>query len=172
MDLVDRTSVGKVTPLLMASSVWGGMPGRSGGFMETWATTVEGAERLMLQHSDGFLALDETNLADKAKRVIREVIFRLAAGRQKVRYTDTGVTVSRRLVFLSSSNEPLAQLLAGSAGRVIRAAEVRLLSVPARASEKFGIFDRLPDGFAHSSAAVDHLNEWRPSTTAYRSGLI
>jgi hypothetical protein len=57
---------------------------------------------------------------------------------------------------LSTSNVPIAEVLAGFAPEVAEAAAQRLLTIPAEVSE-FGIFDRLPAGIDNSSELVDRL---------------
>ncbi len=80
-------------------------------------------------------------------------MFRLTGGVAKVRYTDDGKAPERRrTMFISSSNMPIRDLLRHEPGQVAAAAEVRVLSIPARASD-LGIFDCLPEGQSSSSSA-------------------
>ena len=138
-----------------------GTPAQVTGFMETWATrTVEGSKSTMMRHEqDSLLLLEESNLAgqgDDQRSKIRAMVFRLASGVQKVRFTQRDHRdASARVPQLKQQVDRRA--VGQQCRKVLKAAEVRLFTVQARGSAEFGVFDRLPKRFQSSSEAVDLL---------------
>lgn len=161
IELVGPPGLGKSTVAQWAASIFGGDPARLTRFLESWATTLNALEPTIRAHSYALLGLDELNLIGSlddigVRRLLESAVFRLCYGVEKRRYGTAIQPHSDRLCWLSTSNIPIAQVLAGFAPGVAEAAAQRLLTIPAEVSE-FGIFDRLPPGVANSSELVERL---------------
>jgi hypothetical protein len=94
------------------------------------------------------------------KRAARfnDLVFRLADGTEKRRYS-SGDPQRSRFVFLTSTNEPLAQVLMSYRVTVSEAAADRLLTIPIDPARPYGIFDTLPKGYGNSRELADHLSQ-------------
>lgn len=149
VQLRGASRLGKSTALKVAASVWG-PPDGSDSFKRSWRATGNGIEGLAAQHNDGLLPLDE--LGEMDPREAGTTCYMLGNGTGKARAHRTGTTrpiVTWRLLFLSTGEESLADLLA-RAGHTLRAGqEVRFVDLPADAGKGFGLFDTL-----HTTAAI------------------
>jgi len=162
IELVAPHGSGKSTAARYALSVWGGDPTRVTGFSETWATTLAGLEPTIQSHSYAMLGLDELSLfgslADRqVRRQLETAVFRLCYGVEKARYNASGRPRADRLCWQSTSNVPILDILSDIDPNVVAAVGDRLITIPSVVSE-FGIFDRLPSGFASSSGLAEHLH--------------
>jgi uncharacterized protein (DUF927 family) len=139
------SSRGKTTALHVAASVWGA-PSGPDAFMRQWRATGNALETTAAAHSDCLLPLDEIGQAEP--REVGEIAYVLAAGAGKERMRDRGGlrrTPTWRVLFLSSGEDGLADLMA-RAGRQVKAGmETRLLDVPADAGAGLGLFECIHD---------------------------
>lgn len=143
VQLRGASRLGKSTALKVAASVWGA-PAGPDAFTRSWRATGNGIEGLAAQHNDGLLALDELGEIDP--REAGATAYMLGNGVGKARAHRTGTTrpvIAWRLLFLSTGEESLADILA-RAGHAIRAGqEVRFIDLPADAGKGLGLFDTL-----------------------------
>lgn len=143
------SSLGKTTALHMAASVWGAPTGPD-AYVRQWRATGNALEGTATAHNDGLMPMDEIGQADP--REVGEIAYMLASGQGKARMQDRGGlrhTASWCVLFLSTGEEALADLMA-RAGRAVKAGqEVRFLDLPADAGAGHGLFQTLhgkPDG--------------------------
>lgn len=155
---------GKSTVLRLAAAVCGPTDNAQGpNYWITANTTINGLERVMRDHNDTTVIMDEANLYAAADHIttraakFNELVFRLAEGTEKRRHR-AGEPSRARFVFLTSTNEPLAQLLAGCRVNVAEAAADRLLTVPISHEREFGVFDWLPRKWTDAAAFADYLS--------------
>jgi putative DNA primase/helicase len=138
------SSVGKSTALFVAGSVWGGDDRR--GFIDTWRTTANGLETIAALHNDSLLCLDELKECDP--KTVGEAAYMLPNGKGKGRATKN-VTARRsltwNLLFLSSGELSLSDLVEQNGGRVYGGQEVRMCDIPADAGKGLGLFDKKRD---------------------------
>lgn len=155
---------GKSTILRLAAAVCGPVDNAEG--LNYWMTanaTMNGFERVLTEHQDMSLIIDETNLFAAADNValraakFNELIFKLADGTEKRRH-HSPTPARSRFIFLTSTNEPLAQLLEGYRVHVADAAADRLLTIPIDAQREFGIFDWLPKKWPDAAALADFIS--------------
>lgn len=135
------SSKGKTTALQLAASVWGAPIGAD-PFVRQWRSTANAQESTAASHNDCLLPLDEIGQADP--REIGEAAYMLANGQGKDRMRDRGGlrrTATWRVLFLSTGEETLADLMARGGRHVKAGQEVRFLDVPADAGAGFGIFE-------------------------------
>lgn len=149
------SSLGKTTALLVAGSVWGGDDDR--GFIETWRSTANGLEATAELHNHALLNLDEIKECDA--KTIGQTAYMLANGSGKKRM---GRNIRLRpqakwnLLFLSSGELGLDDLIAQSGERSYGGQAVRLIDLEADAGECFGLFEDL-HGFDSANAFADAL---------------
>ena len=162
-ELVGDPGVGKSTMQRVAAAVCG--PADSPLGQNYWITanaTINGLDRVMAEHNDLTLIIEESNLfalADHAGlrgRKLNELVFRLGDGTEKLRFHTNSPSRSR-FNFLTSTNEALADLLLNMRAAVADAASDRLLTIPIGPGRRYGIFDCLPEGYATSGALADEL---------------
>lgn len=155
-ELVGPKGTGKSTFQQIMSSVLGGaIQGEDGHYWTSFDATPGGLEQAMASHSDLPMILEEANLyiAGESPRVrgehFKALAFRLGGGFDKRRYGH-GAAGEFRFVYLTSSNEPLAELI-GRDSEAARAAADRLITIPIPADRPHGLFDSIPDGFTSGS---------------------
>lgn len=157
-ELAGPKGVGKTTLQYLASSVAG--PAMDAGGRNYWVSanaTVAGLEGVMAEHADLPLIIEETNLfaagsADRQRAAqFNELVFRLADGSVKARYQDHAQK-RFRFLYLTSTNEPLNQVLAGHRIAVSDAAADRLLTLPLGFDRPFGSFDSVPAEYEDARA--------------------
>lgn len=139
------SSVGKSTALQVASSIFG-QPAR---FVRTWRQTDNALEGVASLHSDLLLILDE--IKELAAKDAGAVAYMLGNGQGKGRANRSGgarAAARWRLLFLSSGEVGLGDLIAQGGGTLHAGHEVRFIDVPADAGAGLGLFDRVPDGVA------------------------
>jgi hypothetical protein len=155
-ELFHGTSIGKSRLLLLAASVFG--PPRE--FRRDWNTTVNALEKTMKLRGDALLLLDEINhfleSAPGAKAQLGMVVHDLTAGSEKARF-DAPEQRNHRFTFLSTTNEPIREVVKGIGPSRVEAVEVRMPTIPAEADPKLGIFDVLPADCTDSADAVKNL---------------
>lgn len=112
----------------------------------------------MAVHSDMVLLLDEANLfgmgetARALAAMFKDVAFKLGSGTTKARMGSEGG--EKRLLFLSTSNEPLASLI-GEHSEGAKAAADRLITIPIPEDRPYGVLDFVPAGYSSPGAFVD-----------------
>jgi putative DNA primase/helicase len=145
--LVGRSSIGKSTILAIAGSVWGG--GGTNGFCNTWLSTSNALDDIATAHSDCFLALDETGVANvsvrEGARLVLHAAYRLAGGEEKARKNDQRERQSWRLQFLGSTEHSLHQLGVHADEAVAAGQYVRIVDIEANAGRGLGVWDSLPE---------------------------
>ena len=179
LHLVGPSSCGKTTALRVAASVWG----KPEAFMRQWRATANGLEGLAAVHNDGLLCLDELGQMDPKQA--GEAAYMLANGKGKARASRTGnarSSASWRLLFLSSGEIGITELIATSGKRANTGQEIRLVNIPADAGVGMGIFETLHQqhspaafasavGMAASSCYGAVGREWLRRIVNDRSGL-
>jgi putative DNA primase/helicase len=155
--LFGKSQDGKTTTLGVAASVWG--KGDSSGQVRSWRATANGFEGIASETCDALLALDEISQADA--REVGEVVYMLSNEAGKGRASRDGSARARRtwrILFLSTGEVPLATKMAERGNKPMAGQDIRLVSLPANAGGRFGVFQEL---HGHSSAAAFavHLRE-------------
>lgn len=151
------SSLGKSTALLVGGSVWGGDDRR--GFSDTWRTTANGLESIAELHNDSLLCLDELKECDP--KAASEVAYMLANGQGKARMSkNIGArrTLTWNLLFLSTGELSLSDLIEQSGGRIYGGQEVRMSDIPADAEKGFGLFENLHE-FSTAELLAKSLQE-------------
>jgi len=136
------SSAGKTTLLELAASVYG-----PPGYRRTWRATDNALESIALLHSDMLLPLDELGQLDP--KAAGAAAYLLANGMGKGRQKAGGGlrdVAKFRVLFISSGEMSLGQLIEEGGGRVRAGQEVRVVDVPADAGGGIGVFDRVPEG--------------------------
>jgi len=136
------SSSGKTSLLLAASSFYG-LPEEA---VRGWRSTSNALEGLAALHNDGFLTLDE--ISEIAPEHAGEAAFLLANGKQKARANRTGSArqvLTWKLLFLSTGEESLSNLMARVRRKPTPGQELRLLDIPADAGAGLGVFEQLHD---------------------------
>lgn len=137
-----KSSIGKSTTLAVAGSVWGGSSSK--GYIESWRATANALETVAELHNDGLLCLDEISECDP--RTAGETAYMLANGIGKSRMART-VTARPRLewnlIFLSTGEQSLADIVTQNGKRVRGGQEIRMCDLEADAGKGMGIFETL-----------------------------
>jgi putative DNA primase/helicase len=162
VEFVGRRECGKSTTLVAAQSVWGGNPDSDVGACETWDLTEAALDEIKLRHADGFLVLDEGNLAGSTSKQQRDTIsasvFRTAGTGRKKRYGDVEPGSQARVAMMSTTNKSLAEHMC-SQGAVAGALRSRMLTVRISDKSPYGVFASLPDGCSTSREAAELLQK-------------
>lgn len=132
------SSGGKTTALKVALSVYGGER-----MFHSWRATANGLESIAAFHNDCLLCLDE--LGKLEPKMAGEVAYMLVNGEGKQRCDRSGHAKKKqtwRLLFLSSGEIGLPDLIRQSGQKVRGGHEVRVVDIPAFTG-KHGVFDYL-----------------------------
>jgi uncharacterized protein (DUF927 family) len=132
------SSTGKTTALLVAGSVWGG--GGQNGFLDTWRATANGQEAKAALHNDALLCLDE--FGEVSERSVGEIVYALGNGGGKARMTKhitSRVSSTFKLLYLSSGERSLADVMRSAGQRQKGGQEVRFIDIEADAGADMGI---------------------------------
>jgi putative DNA primase/helicase len=169
--LFGPSSIGKTIVLIVGGSAWGCRVGASAhqGFCEKWATTLEAVERLGRVHNDGFGVIDDTRLVGNDRdigKLIAPFIMRLHEGVAKNRAVAIDAGGDWRLVYLGSSNPPLAQIFAAAGLEFDDAYRVRFPDIPGDAGCGLGVFEHI-HGYANAAEFGKELH--RRATTYFGS---
>ena len=143
------SSAGKTTALLAAASTWG-----PADFVRTWRATDNALEGVCALHTDLPLCLDE--IGELAPKIAGATAYMLANGSGKGRARRDGsarAAVRWRVLFLSTGEIGLADLIAEGGGRARAGQEVRVIDLPADAGAGLGLFERLPAGMTPGAFA-------------------
>ncbi|MDB5714181.1 MAG: hypothetical protein JWO15_1578 [Sphingomonadales bacterium] len=149
-ELVGGKGIGKSTIQQLVASILGATGhGEDGNYWITFNTTLNALETAMAAHSDLPMILEEANLffagetAAKRASAMKALAFKLSAGDEKERYGMRSAG-HYRFAYLSSSNEPLTDLI-GKSSDVAKAASDRLITLTIGADRRYGVFDRFPE---------------------------
>jgi putative DNA primase/helicase len=134
------SSGGKTTALKVALSVYGGEK-----MLHSWRATANGLESIASLHNDCLLCLDE--LGKLEPKIAGEIAYFLVNGSGKQRSDKSGFARKKqswRLLFLSSGEIGLPDLIRQSGQKVRGGHEVRVVDVPAFPGQ-LGVFEYLHD---------------------------
>ncbi len=138
------SSGGKTTALVIAASIFG-----PPAFVRQWRATSNSLESVAALHSDLLLPLDE--IGQLEPKYAAEVAYLLANGQGKSRARRDGSLRSPAtwsLLFLSTGEVGLLDLMAETGARPRAGMEVRIVEVPADTPSGLGLFDHIPDDIA------------------------
>jgi uncharacterized protein (DUF927 family) len=155
--LFGKSRAGKSTALYLAASVWGAPTGHA-PFMRSWRATGNALESTAAEHNDTLLPLDEVGQVDP--RELGEVAYMLANGQGKgraMRDRGTRPPITWRVLFLSTGERTLADVLAECGKRPEAGQEVRMVDLPADAGAGMGAFQNL-HGAANPASFAELLN--------------
>lgn len=130
---------GKTTALRAAASVYGGP-----NYMQQWRTTANALESTAVQHNHALLVLDELGQLDPW--AAGETAYLLSNGKSKNRSTRAMLLRKRPewlLIFLSSGEVSMADLMAEVGKRARPGQEVRMVDVPLDAGMGMGGIEQL-----------------------------
>lgn len=125
---------GKTTALRAAASVYG-----RENYMQQWRTTANALETTAVQHNHALLILDELGQLDP--REAGDTAYLLANGMDKNRATRSLIARRRRtwlLLFLSSGEVGIGDLMSDAGKRVRAGQEVRMVDIPLDAGQGMG----------------------------------
>ena len=128
-------------------------------YLRTWRQTDNGLEGVASLHSDLMLILDE--LGQLEPKDAGKIAYMLANGQGKGRSTRDGsprAVATWRLLFLSSGEISLGDLVTQSGGKIRAGQEVRVIDLPADAGAGMGLLEHVPDGLT-PGAFADHLKQ-------------
>ncbi len=132
------SSGGKTTALKVALSVYGGEK-----MLQSWRATSNGLESVAALHNDGLLCLDE--LGKLEPKIAGETAYLLVNGTGKQRSDRSGFARKKqtwRILFLSSGELGLPDLIRQSGQKVRGGHEVRVVDIPASTGQN-GVFEYL-----------------------------
>ncbi|WP_392338123.1 DUF927 domain-containing protein [Loktanella salsilacus] len=148
-----KSSTGKTTALIAATSVWGGSD-----LMQTWRTTSNALEGMAASANDMFLPLDELG---EAKAVdASDACYLLANGQAKNRARPqgcTGMASTWKTVVLSTGEISVAEKLAEANIKQMEGQIVRMMDLKAD-GQAYGIFDNL-HGASDAASFAKEVNE-------------
>jgi putative DNA primase/helicase len=132
------SSGGKTTALKVALSVYGGEK-----MLHSWRATANGLESIAALHNDCLLCLDE--LGKLEPKIAGEIAYFLVNGGGKQRSDRSGFARKKqtwRLLFLSSGEVGLPDLIRQSGQKVRGGHEVRVVDIPAFTGQ-YGVFEHI-----------------------------
>lgn len=136
---------GKSTAAKVAGSVWGRPEGR-GAFICRWRASDNGLEAMAADFNDCAMILDELGQADL--KHLGASIYMLGNEQGKIRSDRSArarEATSWRLLFLSTGERTLAEMIAASGHNMSAGQEVRMIDVPGDAGRGLGVFEELHD---------------------------
>ncbi|MCB1599316.1 MAG: DUF927 domain-containing protein [Xanthomonadales bacterium] len=148
------SSAGKTTALKAAASIWGPPE-----FVRTWRATDNALEGVAALHSDLLLCLDE--MSELPPKVAGATAYMLANGSGKGRARRDGSArppARWRVLFCSTGEVGLSDLIAEAGGRARAGQDVRFIDIPADPGLGLGLFERLPEGMT-PGAFADSLKD-------------
>lgn len=144
---------GKTTSLISAASVWGA----PSVYMRSWRATSNGLEGIASLHNDGTMFLDE--MREISSKDASETAYMLGNGQGKTRSDRNGsarLTKSWRLLFLSSGEITLGDMLKSDGRRIYAGQEIRIADIPADAGAGMGSLEHLHQ-FESPAQLADNL---------------
>ncbi len=166
------SSTGKTTAQKVGASIWGDPV----SFCRAWRTTTNGLEGLANLHNDGVLFMDELGQFDP--REAGAGAYLLSNGRGKVRAGRTGAareSASWRLLFLSSGEVSLADLMSRAGEKPTAGQEIRLADISADSGAGLGTFEELhgvADGAAFALALKDAASRYHGAVGREWLGML
>jgi uncharacterized protein (DUF927 family) len=160
-DICGLNSRGKTTAFIrLAGSVWGWSDSET-GFADSWHTTTAGLDVLLASHNDGFLGLDEANLAHEdpkqRAKIIHHGVHIIANGREKTTKPGGVPMRSTATCCVSTSNDPLLDyVIASEEAKGALAARMVTILIPE--TRRYGVLKRLPKGYINPGKAIDAIN--------------
>lgn len=150
-------SRGKTTLLTLAGSAWGG--GGKDGFVRSWRMTDNGAEALLVDHSDILLPLDEMTHA--SPELVSQINYLIGNGQGKARAnrdgSGRGVAQMRAMVVSSGEKAAAAQVESGrSQLRMTGGQAVRMIDIPIQCAGEDAFEDL--HGFESTGALVEAIS--------------
>jgi hypothetical protein len=165
------SSVGKTTAGWAGGSVWGG--GGIRGYIKGWRTTINGLENVATVHSDALLVLDEIGQAES--KAVAQAAYLLANGQGASRMrrdTSSRPVATWQTLYLGSGEISLAAKVEEDGQRKASPGqEIRILDIPARASDKLGLFEDL-HGAPSGQEFADNIRKAAGTYYEPRSGSI
>ncbi|MBX3718127.1 MAG: DUF927 domain-containing protein [Parachlamydiales bacterium] len=165
------SSGGKTTALKVALSIYGGEK-----MLHSWRATSNGLESIAAMHNDGLLCLDE--LGKLEPKIAGETAYLLVNGTGKQRSDRSGFVRKKqtwRLLFLSSGELGLPDLIRQSGQKVRGGHEVRVVDIPAF-TVQYGVFEHLhffPSGNEFSRMLCANVEKYHGTAgKAFLSALI
>ncbi len=150
-----NSSTGKSTAQILAASVWG----KPENYKHSWRSTSNGLEGVAALHSDNLLILDE--IKEATGKEVAETAYMLGNGQGKTRAKRTGgarMAKTWRLMFLSSGEITLADLLQAEGKQIHTGQEIRIANIPADAGAGMGMIEAL-HRFQQPAALADHIRD-------------
>lgn len=165
LELSGTPGSGKSTfQFLMASAAGPAIGGEHRTYWRSLNTTNNALETILEFYSDMPLILDEAGLVQGAGKTetrgttMRELAFRLSAGQIKHRFGEPAGPRSR-LLYVISTNQPIASLLGSAHAAENDAIADRLITLPILAERPHGIYDHCPPTFTSTGAFAEALKQ-------------
>ena len=165
------SSGGKTTALKVALSIYGGEK-----LLQSWRATSNGLESIAALHNDGLLCLDE--LGKLEPKIAGETAYLLVNGTGKQRSDRSGFARKKqtwRILFLSSGELGLPDLIRQSGQKVRGGHEVRVVDIPAFTGQ-YGVFEHLhffPSGNEFSRMLCSNVEQYHGTAgKAFLGALI
>jgi hypothetical protein len=159
-ELVGEPESGKTTAGLLAASVWAGNSSSEVGGGMTWDLTVNAFDVVKVAHAGALLFLDEGNLAGANERergdVVRKLIFKASSKGGRKRLTDKVAPPNVDFALLSTSNQPLRNVIHAKAAE-LDAMRTRMSTVVI--GHNLGVLTHIPEGFRSTREAIEHLRD-------------
>lgn len=161
-ELCGERASGKSTAQLIAASVVGGVLDDGGHYWLSMDQTLHSLEDVMASHNDHPVVLDEANvfaggtLPKERAEALKAAVFKMSGGASTGRRGVPQVS-GKRLVYLTSANEPISKIIGKSAGA--RAATDRLMTLDLTLYDKVGVFSKVPPQYPSASAFADHFKQ-------------
>jgi putative DNA primase/helicase len=135
-----QSSRGKSTIAEAAASVWG--KGSIPGYVRSWRSTANALEAIAAIHSDALLVLDELGVVEA--REAASATYQLSSGSGKGRAARDGsfrTSQTWRTMIISTGELRMSDKLVEGHQRARAGQQVRLVDIPAHATNRFGVFD-------------------------------
>jgi putative DNA primase/helicase len=136
------SSEGKTVALLLAASVWGDKH-----TVQKWLNTANALDKIAFAYNFTLLPLDEIKQAPV--RDIGQIVYMISDGRGKGRSTRSGDDLQKtkmfNIIFLSSGEKTLQQLLESVGQSSDAGMEARMADFTANAGKGLGIFEDIHD---------------------------
>lgn len=129
---------GKTTAILSALSVYG----KPSELLKTWRNTANALEGTATAFNDGLLCLDE--LKQITPKDLETTTYMIGNGQAKGRaniYGQTKKVSTWRLLYLSTGELGLSDMLATVGSKTYAGQELRFIDLPSDAGKGFGLFD-------------------------------
>ena len=143
------SSAGKSTALALAASIFG-----PPAYRREWRATDNSLEALAALHSGQLLLLDEMGVLDPRHAALAAYMISNGVGKMRAgRDGSLRKAAQWLLLFLSSGEVGLSDLITEIGGTHRAGTDVRVVDLPADAGQGMGIFDVVPDGITPGTFA-------------------